>query len=607
MASTAAELIARVRESRDWRERRLAIVGLGHQRNEEIFPVLLASLDDPVISVRHAAVVALGRYGDRRAVRELLRPKILAEPDPHLRWAAVSALGKLGDHQVIDRLVDLVDDEEWLVHNEAVMVLREKVAEIIRAHDPSLGRVLIRLLNIPDGTIVEMAKGGLLGLGVAASPMLCEALESVREPIRRHSAEVMGRLGDPKGLPSLIAVMEDEVPGVRCAAATAIGRIGDRAGLASLIAALGDYDEAVRDAIVEALVRFGGDATPLICSALEHAHSKLARGTAIEALGRIGDERAIPILLEHLSSSYHLVRSAAITALQQFGEGPVGPLIRMLSFNKSDISLLLKEVEESTDTQTRIRAVNALGVLEDHRAVEVLKSLLSNPVRRLSTAAQEALGRIGCAAWGRSGAARVLGQSGDRSAIPGILSLLDDDSVTVRRAAVASLIGVGNELDAGRLLVVAREDPDPLVRDASLITLRELVPGTAELFDAAMEVLDDEAADVRVRATRIVGEFLDGRAIEPLLALLSDPSWSVRIAAESALCSQGRQIVPHLIEILRTGSLIARRRAYSALGRIGDPSAAEAVEHLVGREEDPVSIQLARTALRVLWGGEEPT
>jgi len=608
MVTEAAARIDVARKNLDWHERRLAIVGLGHQREPEVFPVLLECLDDPVSEVRHAAVIALGRYGDARAVPELLRPKTLRSSDPLVRWAAVQVLGKLAGHDIIERMVEMVDDEEWLVSNEALVVLRDRVEKILQLDDPGNARVLIRMLNIRDDVIVEMAQQGLRDFDRSASPLLREALKSLWEPVRRHAAEVIGAIADPECLPGLFVALGDDGPGVRAAAATAIGCIGDRTGIGPLIGVIGDFDETVRDAAVDSLCQFGSDATHLICIALEHSTSKLARCSAIDALGVIGDERAIPILIEQLSSSYHLVRRATITSLRHFGEAVVEPLIRMLSFNTSDIAQLVDEVTGSSDAETRIRAVNALGVLEDHRAVEALKGLLSDEDTRLASAAHEALGRIGCAAWGRGGAARVLGMIGDRRAIHGILGLLDDDSVTVRTAAVSALaMGVGNELDAGRLLVVVRQDADPVVRDCALTTLRELIPGTVELFDAALAGLDDVAAEVRVRATRIVGEYSDSRALEPLLKLLSDHSWSVRVAAESGLVSRGKQAVPHLIEVLKRGTMIARRRAYSALGRIGDPSAAEAVEHLVGREEDPVSIRLARETLRVLWGGEEPS
>jgi HEAT repeat protein len=602
---TAAELIAEARESTDWKQRRLAIIGLGHRRDEEILGVLLQCLDDPVDNVRHAAVISLGRYGDRRAVPELLRPKVLAALDPNVRWAAVSALGKLGDHQIIDELVERVDDEEWLVHNEALVVLREKVAEIIEAHDLELARVLIRMMNLPDRKIVEMAQGGLRGLGHDASPMLCEALENVREPVRRHAAEVMGQIGDSDTLPALIETLADASPAVRAEAATAIGRIGAREGLRPLLEAMGDHDEEVRRRIDEALVRFGKDATELLCIALEHAGSKLARCTAIDTLGEIGDERAIPILIEHLSSSYYLVRTGAIRALKRFGQAPVERLLMMLSYNTSDISLLLDEVVGSTDLQTRMRAAGALGVLEDHRAVNPLKSLLSDPEEKLATAAQEALGRIGCSAWGRSGAARILGSIGDQRALPGVLELLDDDSITVRTAAAESLMGLGGEESAERLLHVARTDPDPVVRDAALSSLHELVPGSPELLDVSLGLLGDPEAEVRVRATRIVGEYLDDRTIDPLLLLLSDSSWRVRVSAESALCTQGKQAVPRLLDILERGSLVARRRTISALGRIGDLRATQPIGRVLETEADSGTRQLAREALRELRGGED--
>jgi HEAT repeat protein len=597
MEQTVEELIVEATHRDDWHRRRLGIIGLGYRKDAEILPVLMGALRDPVSDVRHAAIVALGRRGDREAMVELLRPKVLASPDARIRWAATSALGKLGDHRIIDRLVDLVDDEEWLVSNQALVVMREKVEEIIRAHDLKLARVLIRMLNIPDPGITGMAMEGLRNLDRDAVPMLSEAMKSVREPVRRHAARTLGLIGDRHCSPVLVKALRDPSHPVRAEAAEALGNTVPPRALPPLVAALGDFDERVRKKVVAALVRFGSSAVKPLCIELEHSKRKFTKCAAIEALGAIGDERAIPILIQQLSSSYHVVRSSAALSLPRFGAAVVEPLRVLLSFNRSDISHLGNEVSGESDIQARVRAVRALGDLEDHRAVPLLTSLLSVPDRQMAVAASEALAKIGCAAWGRRGAVTVLGQVGDRSVIPQVVELLTDDSVNVRREAIFALgsLKAGREIE--NFMSIAHKDAEHSVRRAALSVLRDMRPGSPELLDTALRALEDASAEVRALAARLVGEFPDERTGPPLLALLSDSSSHVRASAESAVVTLGKAVVSDLLEILGNGSLLARRRATAALGRIGDLDTIDRMEALLEKEEDPRTISLTREAL----------
>ena len=89
----------------------------------------------------------------------------------------------------------------------------------------------------------------------------------------------------------------------------------------------------------------------------------------------------------------------------------------------------------------------------------VLTSLLSDNERELALAAQEALGKIGCAAWGRRGAATVLGQVGDPSVMSLVAELLDDDSINVRRAAGRSLGYLHAKEHVHRFARMAEADP----------------------------------------------------------------------------------------------------------------------------------------------------
>ena len=192
MKASINELILIARQSDDASERREALIELGYRTDEAIYPVLVKALSDPVKSVRHAAVISLGRYGDAEAIEELIKPKIFQSPDVNIRWAAVSALTKLGDYHVIDHLLKAVEDSEWIVHNQAVTGLKEKIREILEKKDPRFARYLIRMMALKDEEIVGMVSEGFIELGTRSVPLLLDALLSPSEAIRKNAAAALG-------------------------------------------------------------------------------------------------------------------------------------------------------------------------------------------------------------------------------------------------------------------------------------------------------------------------------------------------------------------------------------------------------------------------------
>ncbi len=603
MSDRVPHLLNEAQSNPDWRERRLALIDLSYEKDESIVPVLMEKLNDPISEVRHAAIMAISRLGIEDAVPEILKPRFVGSPEMTLRWAAAAALGNLGDHRIIDDLIKLAEDEEWLVRNEALNALKDKVRRIIDSGEMKLSRNLVRMLSVDDPEIIEMAVEGLRNLGEDSCPLLIESLDAVSASVRQQAARTLGLIGKDRAASRLIEILSsDPEPTVRAEAAEALGLIGAPEALQPLIAAMGDRDDDTRTKVVDAVVHYDKLATEPVIVALEHSKSAIAKCAAVSALGAIGDPTSIPVLVEQLKSSYYLVRQATISALTQFGDRVVEPLLGVLSFNRSNIDVLLDEAERSEDVQTRLRAVRALGDLEDHRAVNLLKSLLSVPEQELGLEAQEALTKIGCAAWQRCGAMGVLGRIGDGRVVPKILSLLRDDSIHARHQAVETLRDLQNEQAAGPLLGLARTDPDHGVRRAALAAARNLATGTPELFDTALSLIEHESYDVRAATARILGDYRDDRAVTPLLKCLSDPSWNVRFSAENALCNQGKQVVPGLIEILEQGVLVARNRAVSALGRIGDPQAIGPLEELLGRETNKLAIGIATEVLKRLRG-----
>ena len=99
---TILELVNLVKNSDDISTRREAIIALSYEKDPSLYPLLMEQLEDKSSSIRHAAVIALGRYGNPAAIDELIKPKILNAMEVNTRWAAVAALGQLGNYQIID-------------------------------------------------------------------------------------------------------------------------------------------------------------------------------------------------------------------------------------------------------------------------------------------------------------------------------------------------------------------------------------------------------------------------------------------------------------------------------------------------------------------------
>ncbi len=589
--------------SEDWLSRRRALIGLSHQHNPHLYGIFIQALTDPVSDVRHAAIIALSRLGDTEAVTELAKPKFLQARDANIRWAVARALGTLGDIHVIDHLFQLADDEEWRVRNEAMEVLREKVETIVRRGDPSQARILIRMLSVPDEGIVDLAKEGLVDISSPCLDLLIEALNSVHDTVRIHAANILGSTHCRQAAPQLIQALEDSHPQVRLEAARALGASGDPKAIAPLISGLSDRNEAARQARVDALVRFGEPVLDSLHSTLKHARDKHVISALLSALGALQSPSSIHILVDHLNSGYYIVRHAAVKALQRYGTDARDALLTLLVVNDNDIRSLMATAESDANADNRVRAIRALGELEDHRSTPLLKSLLNEPDSKVTRAAEAALVRVGCAAWGRCGALEVLGELEDDTLVQKILPSLSDDSPHVRYEAVKAIGRQGAEPVAEALRTVAVHDAVAEVRTQAFKVLRELPSQTEELAAIAIQAMGDEDPSVRLEVTRILGDLVHPDGIDVLIDRLADPVWGVRVSAENALINYGPDIVQRLLSLLDWDKSEALYRVIHALGRLGDTTAISRLEMVLQQRKDHRKLQeVTRESLMILKG-----
>ena len=581
--STLERSLRTIRESSDAAVVRSAIMDLGYETSPDAYPVLIRELDDPNQGVQHAAVISLGRYGKPEAIDELVKPKIFRSANSNIRWAAVAAIGKLGDYRVIDHLLKGVEDSEWIVRTQAVTELMGKVREVIARRDIKLARVLIHMFGLDNEEIVHLAIDGFQELGLDSLTLLHEALTNSSANIRANAARALGKLKACPSTPHLLVLLKDSEGEVRAAGAEALGKIQDISSLEPLVAMIQDNVEKVQEKATEAIIRFGRAATVSLLNALNLERDKFAQRAFIRCLGAIGDSKSVPSLAGYLRSSYFIVRQSAVTALVRFGHSVGSLLVPMLSFNASDISALKTDAADKTHPELQLRAIKALGGLEDHRAVHLLKAIVAESLPDVQEAATAALSQIGCAAWGRCCALRVIAEVGDASLVSAVLPSLKDDSDNVRFEAVRALAKLGGEAVLKDLIRLVRKDRADFIRAEIVRVLKKVNKGAPEILQIGLKGLKDPSRDVRSQSVRLVGGYLDKATIGPLLAVMSDPHWSVRESAEIALLNFGKDVVDPLIKSMGSTLWTTRFRAARLLGEIGDPRAVPPLEKALNR------------------------
>lgn len=200
---------------------------------------------------------------------------------------------------------------------------------------------------------------------------------------RCSAASALGKMGDKRTVEPLIEALRDSFSDVRYHAAGALGEIGDSRAVEPLIEALGDEDYEVR-------------------------------GNAALALGKIEDKRAVEPFIKVLKDKDRGVRMRATEALDQLGWIPKD--------DSEKIRYLIAKKQWDELVKLGEPAVGSLiETLED----EDINIACGATIR-------EALA-VG------EGAARALGEIGDKRAVEPLTKALKDGDESIRRAAKNAL------------------------------------------------------------------------------------------------------------------------------------------------------------------------
>ena len=172
------------------------------------------------------------------------------DPDPRVRAAALGALARAGGRWRATAAwrIALADPEP---------AVRRRASDVA----PGLGapaRPLLTLLGDDDVTVIEASAWALGVLGptavrAGAVPALAAVAETHDDPLAREAAvAALGALGDPAGLPAVLAACRDK-PAVRRRAVLALAPFAGPDVDQALRAALEDRDWQVRQAAEDLL------------------------------------------------------------------------------------------------------------------------------------------------------------------------------------------------------------------------------------------------------------------------------------------------------------------------------------------------------------------
>lgn len=384
--------------------------------------------------------------------------------------------------------------------------------------------------------------------GAVTVERLVRALRDGRSVVRYNTALLLGfyaKDGGPAVGPLSVAI-KDSVVDVRRAAAASLGRLGpDAEGPIAevLVGALSDPAPSVVAAASEALVALGDEAVPALLAGLARPVA-IASRTVLPILARRG-EAAREALGEALADESPAVRAAAARGILMLGRELAQPardrVDRATSDSDAGVRAEARRTLDHIDGKDLAPAALEPAPLPhaDFATTLLTREVLEGlgdklAVSRLIAALYD--GRW-CARANAAASLAVVGEEAS-GASSDLLVALKDGRAEVRQRAAEALGAIGPDRERAFELIVALDDPAPLVVDA-------LEAALARYGDAAIEAylygLDSLPALVARSVLPMLAR-LGKKAVDPLVAALSYDSAQVRLNGLIGLRLLGQKV-----------------------------------------------------------------
>jgi HEAT repeat protein len=356
-----------------------ALGTIGHEGSAT---ALQRALSDPSWAVRKEAAWGLGSLGEKNRGSAIVvgsaphLVKALDDPDPRVQETAAWALGRLGVSTVAAHLVRALRSAEPGVVREAAVSLGivanpSSIPDLMRV--AMYGEQDLRVKAITAvGNIAGRHPGNPEVVKVVPPLLMMLGYDSLE--IGRAAVTTLGKTGDARAIPSLLAVAKGKSPEARENAVSALGSVIHFVTLNSLAGA----DTLSKNSVDQA--------RSTIIEALNDPEETVRRAAAV-ALGGLGEPESAGPLAKAAMDIGSGIRKESILALGVVCERNQG--------NKKVADEALPALFEALRTNTlRNEAIEALGKLGDRRALPALRKLSAEPDATTSSRAGKAIAAI---------------------------------------------------------------------------------------------------------------------------------------------------------------------------------------------------------------------
>lgn len=468
-----------------------------------IISLLVEQLDAEDQETRRAAVIALGRLGDRRAAPALTK---MLDGDRDTVLAATSALAAVGDPAAFEALLALLGHEDATIRQGAIAALNSL------GHPEMAARVAV-LLNHADPLVRESAVriAGYFGYRQCVDAVIARCSDA-DEGVRRAAVEHLPYFDDERTVTRLRAAIEDPAAKVRAVAAQALAQAGTADARALLRTALRDHDGWVRYYAARSLGELRDVASlERLADIARSDRAMHVRITALEAVGAIDGGGSADLLLAFSDDERPDLSSAALRGLGRLSD-PRALTTLTTALRSPDVARRHAAIEglrhqhavsavealewragadaEPSITEAAIEALAAISRRSDaaaDAAVAALINITADPLRRpraLSALTALPAARIPRVAAGlrhthpevRSATIDVLGRLHHPDASTAIRTALEDEDSRVRETAVTVLDRLGVRGLARTFAQMARDDRSRTVRSAASAALLRQSP-----------------------------------------------------------------------------------------------------------------------------------
>jgi len=562
------------------------IMNLGHFRDADAVPLLIAKLDEAGV-VRRDAAWALAEIGLPAAAAA--KPKLLAvlpETDARDHAQVVWTLAKLGASEAADAIVTAVaegrlqamDDFDPKVITDVLGPARLGSDELIDNNSEAV-RIMVAhaLAEAANASVVD-----------PLSRMLDKELDREGDhqspEVIRAVAAGLGRTNDPAGAQPLFRLLTAK-PNMRNTVIDSLGKSVGAPGLATLLGQSQDAD--VRRDLVR-LIAASHDvrAADALAGLTDDADGEI-KTTAAFALAELGDRRAMPaLLLTAQDEEDDTLATHALSLIRTIATADDAPaLLEILPRFPYRNALILRALGAThnpiagsalvgqLDGDDVHSAALALADLGDDRSYSTLNDMVARPAdvdMAASNAADRSLPNEVLLSR-RKSAIEAMGRFGRPEAFDALITVVEDDHDDYElRAMAASSIGM-LATDEQLALVLTKIHDATLPENTRRYYTQSLWQKPHPELDSQLLDLmaSEQPREIRRAAALAVGYAGRAENDERLIAML-DTENARREAGFAILLGGGEEAVTHLLEVLAQDADLKEVLQQNVLNREND-------------------------------------